>query len=90
MLPDESIDDFLKRRDAEVLRMKVDRKMRKSSVSAKAKKAGSLGARRSLKIKRLIALDAKIDKLRSQYRAIESQIASIDMAINSLGFRGDN
>jgi predicted nucleic acid-binding Zn-ribbon protein len=57
-------------------------------VASKEKRAGKLGARRSVQIKRLIALDAKMDKLRSQYRAVEAKIASIDHAINSLGFGG--
>lgn len=64
--------------------------MKKNSISSKAKRAGILGARRSAHIKRLIALDAQMDKLRARYRAAEAKIAQIDMAINSLGYGGQS
>ena len=57
-------------------------------VAAKAKKASRLGARRSFQIRRLIALDARMDKVRAEYRKVEANIADIDRKINSLGFGG--
>jgi transcription initiation factor TFIIIB Brf1 subunit/transcription initiation factor TFIIB len=62
--------------------------MRKTSVAAKAKKAGQLGARRSALIKRLIALDAQMDVIRARKKSVEFKLDNIDRVINNLGYGG--
>jgi len=57
-------------------------------LAAKARKASRLGAMRSAQIKRIIALDAKIDKLRALQKSAQFKIDNIDRVINSLGYGG--
>lgn len=61
----------------------------KMSAKSKAKKAASLGARRTALIKRLIALDAQMDKLRARQNSVNFKIANIDRVINNLGYGGE-
>lgn len=63
--------------------------MKKSSVASKAKRAAQLGARRVVQIRRLIALDAQMDKLRARAKSIQFKIDNIDRVINSLGYGGE-
>lgn len=62
--------------------------MRKLSVASKAKKAGQLGSRRSALIKRLIVLDAQMDKIRDKKKSVEFKLDNIDRVINNLGYGG--
>ncbi len=61
---------------------------KRSKEAIKAAKAGRLGARRVVQIRRLIALDTKINRLRTLQQSVNLKIADIDRKINSLGFGG--